>query len=297
MNQNILLEKNKEKKIASIILNRPEKLNAATVKMLDEINEIVQKLEEDEDVKVIIFKGYGRCFSSGLDLTDLGFAHGFGTGQPGERRPSQRQRLQTDGPHFLGRRAFTQTILCCKKATIAQVHGYCYGSGFQIAMECDVVVAAEDTLFTHPGFRYIGPTTDVWLFLLNAGLKKGKEMMLTGKPMTAREALDAGMINKVVPMEKLEEESWKMAEAMAQLPMDGIVLGKVQFEAALEAMGLGSAYTAAYLLHTLQTNIRYEPGEFNLFRERRNKGIKGAIVSRESYYDSNPLATESEDTG
>lgn len=290
MSQEILVEKNTEKKIASIIINKPEKLNACTVKMLDEINEQVQKLEEDEDVKVIIFKGNGRCFSAGLDLTDLGFVHGFGTGQPGERRPSQRQRLQQDGPHFMGRRAFTQTILCCKKATVAQVHGYCYGSGFQIAMECDVVVAAENTLFTHPGFRYIGPTTDVWLFLLAARLKKGKEMMLTGKPLNAQEAMEAGMINKVVSMDKLEEEGLKMAEAIAMLPMDGIVLGKVQFEAAMEAMGLGKAYTAAVFLHTLQTNIRYEPNEFNLFKERRNKGIKGAIVSREGYYESNPLS-------
>lgn len=285
----VLFEKNKEKKIATITFNRPEKLNAINLEMWDRMNKLLQDAEVDDDVKVIIIKGNGRAFSSGHDVAELGFMHGYGTGQAGERKPSQRQRIFVDGNHFWGKRGWCQTLLTCKKSTIAAVQGYCYGGGLQVALECDVCIAAEDALFTHPGWRYIGPTTDVWLLLQTVGIKKAKEMMLTGTPVDAPEALRVGLVNKVVPLDKLEAETLKMAETMSMLPADGIVLGKVQFEAALEAMGLGSGYTAGYILHTLQTSIRYEPGEFNLFKERRNKGVKGAIVTRESHYkEENP---------
>ena len=280
----VLFEKDKERKIASITLNRPETLNACNLAMWDRINHLVQEVDEDEDVKVLIFKGRGRCFSSGHDVSELGYMHGYGSGEHGERRPSQRQRIFIDCNHFMGKRGWCQTILDCKKATIAQVHSYCYGGGLNIVLESDLAVAAEDSLFTHPGWRYIGPSTDVWLMLETLGLKKAKEMMLTGTPINASEALECGLVNKVVPLDKLEEETMKLAETMASLPFDGIVIGKVQFEAALEAMGMGSALTASYILHCLQTGIRYEPGEFNLFRERREKGVKGALVSREKHY-------------
>lgn len=280
----VLFEKDKEKKIASIILNRPETLNACNLAMWDRINRLVQEAEEDEDVKVLIFKGRGRCFTSGHDVAELGHMHGYGSGEPGERKPSQRQRIWVDCNHFMGKRGWCQTILDCKKATIAQVHGYCYGGGVNIVLESDLAVAADNSLFTHPGWRYIGPTTDVWLMLETLRLKKAKEMMQTGIPVNASQALEYGMVNKVVPQEKLEEETMKLAETVAALPFDGIVLGKVQFEAALEAMGMGSALTASYILHCLQTGIRYDPGEFNLFRERRNRGVKGALVTREKHY-------------
>ncbi len=280
----VLFEKDKERKIASIILNRPETLNACNLAMWDRINHLVQEVEEDDDVKVLIFKGRGRCFSSGHDVSELGYMHGYGSGEHGERRPSQRQKILIDCNHFMGKRGWCQTILNCKKATIAQVHGYCYGGGLNIVLESDLAVAADNSLFTHPGWRYIGPTTDVWLMLETLGIKKAKELMLTGIPVTASQALEYGLVNKVVPPDKLEEETMRLAETVAALPFDGIVIGKVQFEAALEAMGMGSALTASYILHCLQTNIRYDPGEFNLFRERRQKGVKGALTTREKHY-------------
>src|SRR3990172_1354943 len=148
----VLFEKDKERKIASIILNRPETLNACNLAMWDRINHLVQEVDEDEDVKVLIFKGRGRCFSSGHDVSELGYMHGYGSGEHGERRPSQRQRIWIDCNHFMGKRGWCQTILDCKKATIAQVHGYCYGGGLNIVLESDLAVAADNSFFTHPGW-------------------------------------------------------------------------------------------------------------------------------------------------
>lgn len=284
----IVYEKDAAAKMVRITLNRPEKLNALKRQDWHELRDAVIQAEEDDDVKVVIFRGAGRAFCSGHDVGELGVMHGYGTGGPSERRPSQRARLLVDRNSFWGRRGVYQTIFNCMKATIAQVHGYCFGGGVEIAIACDITVAAEDTLFTHPGWRYIGPTGELALWIATIGVKKTKEMMLTGIPIDAQEALRVGLVNKVVPMEKLEEETNKIADTIACMPFDGIVMGKAHFEAALDALGVGPGYTVGYLMHSLQTNIRYEPDEFNLFRERRNKGVKAAIREREAHYATTP---------
>ena len=150
-----------------------------------------------------------------------------------------------------------------------------------IAMACDMTIASEDALFTHPGFRYIGPTTDLGLMLSVMGLKKMKEMVLTGRAFNAQEALECGIVNKIVSRDKLEEEVMKYAEAATALPFDGIVLGKAFMQGVLESAGVGLGDYIGMLGHALQTGIHYEPGEYNLLKERRDKGIKGAITERE----------------
>jgi enoyl-CoA hydratase len=284
----IIYHKDPEKKIATITFNRPEKLNAATTADWEEVKQKVIEAEQDEEVKVLIFKGAGRCFGSGHDVNNLGPHHGWGG--PGDPRPSIRRRLSWDKHVFWGKRGLTQTILTCDKATIAQVHGYCYGGHHQLAIACDLVIASEDALFTHPGYRYIGPLGEITLYFLTMGVRKAKEMMLTGIPLTAQEAFQCGLINRVVPADKLEEEVNRIAETIALQPFDAIVMGKAFFEAALDVLGAGAGYTVGYIGHTLQTNIHYEPGEFNLFRSRREKGLKGALKEREARFRDAPLA-------
>lgn len=281
---NIVYEKDKESKIAKVTFNRPEKLNAFIwPKMFDEVIKIVQEVNEDDDVKVLIFKGAGDCFTSGLDVADIYTYYGGGTGKPGELRPSQRSRLTMDRSVW-GPAGFYETILRCKKATINQVHGYCYGTGLEIALSSDIVIAAENALFTHPGFSYIGPLGNIALYIETIGPKKTKEMMLTGRPLTASEAYRVGLVNKVVPLGDLEEEVNEMAKAIALLAIDAIVMGKSGFEVALDALGAATGSTTAYIMHSIQTNIRYEPGEYNLLRERREKGVKGATLARKAHY-------------
>ena len=280
----ILYEKDVERKVLSITLNRPETLNALTQAMYEKLNETFRGVDEDEDIKVVRIKGAGRAFCSGFDVAELGFIHGQSASGKG-RRPSQRARLFMDMNHDWGHSGVYNTIYRCKKVTIAQVHGYCYGGGHEIAAACDMTVAAEGTLFTHPGYRYIGPTTWIGYMIELMGVKRVKEMMFTGIPLDAQEAYRVGLVNKVVPLDKLEEETNKLIETVLRLPFDGIVIGKAHFEAALDALGVGTSNTLAGILHTLQTNIRYEPDEFNLFRERRDKGIKGAITAREAHYN------------
>lgn len=289
-NEAILYEKDKKRKVATIIFNKPEKLNAQTMEDYRKLTDLIVRAAEDDEVKVLVMKGAGRCFSSGMDVGELGVNYGYGTGEPGERRPSERIRVIRDSISW-GRRGLLQTIYACPKATIAQVHGYCYGQGLEMALACDITIAAEDSLFTHPGYRYIGSVGNIVFFLLTIGVKKTKEMMLTGVPLNASEALQCGLVNKVVPLDKLEEEVNKMAEALARIPSDAIVMGKAHFEAALDIAGVGAGFTLGRTMHSFQTNIRYEPDEFNLFKARRDKGgVKAAIKARKTYYGETETA-------
>lgn len=296
MSEYCIYQKDSEKKIATIVFNRPEKLNAAATAHWQEIKERVIEAEQDEEIKVILFKGAGRCFGTGHDVADLGPHHGWSS-DPKARRPSMRRRIAFDDNIFWGRRGLLQTILSCDKATLAQVHGYCYGGHHELALTCDIVIASEDAQFTHPGYRYIGPLGQVALFILTMGVRKTKEMMLTGKPLTAEEAAECGLINKVVPADHLEEEVNKMAELIARQPFDAIVMGKSIFELALDILGVGAASTAGYIAHTLQTNIQYEPDEYNLFRAKRERGIKGAFAEREAHYAGAPLVDKPPEKG
>lgn len=289
MSQYILFEKDYNKKRATITINRPEKLNSCDTSMWLEIRDRFIEAEEDDEIKVIVIKGAGRCFGSGHDVADLGPHHGWSE-DPKARRPSQRRRIRFDDNVFWGKRGLCQTILSCDKATIAQVHGYCYGGHLELALCCDLTIAAEDALFTHPGFRYIGPLGGIVLFIHTMGVKKAKEMMLTGTPLTAQEALACGLVNRVVPLDKLEETVDQIANTIALQPRDAIVMGKANFELALDIAGVAAGYTAGYITHCLQTNIRYEPDEFNLFKARKEKGLKGAFVERETRYSGAPLA-------
>jgi len=280
-----IYEVDREKKIARITFNKPEKLNAAIHADWEEIVERTLEAANDPDVKVVIYKGAGRCFGSGHDASDIVRQD---TVKPGERPRSQGYRIIEIRNQTYGRRGFNQVAQSCPKITIAQVHGYCYGGHFQIACGCDLIIASEDATFTHPGYRYIGPMgEDMILLILRMGLAKTKEMMFTGRALEAQEAWQCGSINKVVPLNKLEEETNKMAELVALQASDSLVIGKANFATALAIAGVQAMASAGTIGHVWQHMMRSEPDEFNLVRMGREKGFKAALQEKkERWKDS-----------
>ena len=276
-----LYEVDKKRQVATITFNRPEKLNAATPGDLMELRDRVIDAEEDLDVKAVIFKGAGDCFSTGMDLDYIRQAyHDKGK----ERRTSQRYRHKR-AEKLYGYWGFYQVIGTCLKATIAQVHGKCYGTAFQVACLCDITVASEDALFTDPTYRYIGASpVDMVLLFHTIGVKRVKEMMLTGQPIGAREAKEYGLVNRVVPLNKLEEEVSRVAGEICRQPYDAIVTGKACFEAALDICGVGTGITAGMAEQIWQTNIQLRPEDFNLLKSLKTKGVKGAIQEKKGFY-------------
>ncbi len=277
----IEMERLDDGRIARITFNRPEKLNAFTLSMYGELDELITEAEDDDAVKVIILRGSGSSFSSGQDLAEVGLMYGFGT-QKDDRRPSIRRRLNVD-------RRWANRYLHffeCSKLTIAQVHGHTLGTGFALMLQADFAIAAEDANIGHPGERIAGPGLDfnLPLWISHLGMRRAKELIFTGRTLTGAEAAEIDLVNKAVPLADLEDEVMRLAKELCLMPADGIVMGKEAFRMSYHLMGLSSAFAFGAISHTLGTNLRFEPGEFNYFRERREMGARDAFHLRDERY-------------
>jgi enoyl-CoA hydratase len=275
----------KEGAVATITLNKPETLNAMDFELTEDILKALTQAEEDDDVKAVILKGAGRAFSSGYDLSRVYYVYGGGTGKPEEktRRPSQRARLKYDR----WRSETLKRIFTYPKVTIAQVHGYCIGGGLYTVLCCDLAIAASNAKIGHSEQRLVfaGAMYVLPIEIMLIGQKRTRELLLTGKLIDGNEAERIGLVNKSVPEDKLEDETMKMAQMITLMPRDGLAVGKAMAMVAYDTLGLTSSFAQGYLGHTMATNIRFEEGEFNFLKMRRDLGVKEAIKARDKRYE------------
>src|SRR6266852_6114174 len=217
-----------EDKIYRLTLNRPEKLNALSQKLLKELDSVMDEYESDADASVLIIRGAGRAFSAGYDLQ--------GTQHPGSRFTVTSDRI---GLHKTIER--WQRLWSISKPTIAQVHGYCLAGGTEFIGHCDLVFASEDAVFGHPAGRSLGilPTLSMWPVLM--GPRKTKEYFFTGDTMSAQEALDWHLINRVYPKDKLEQETLNYAKRVAMVSVELLTLHKAAVNRYLEVTGFRAA--------------------------------------------------------
>ena len=261
--------------IATITLNRPERLNTIVPPMPDELEAAVHGAIADEQVKVIVLRGAGRAFCAGFDLGG-GFHHWD-------------ESLTTDGQWDAGKdfaMATSQAVgpvpkfmslWRSPKPVIAQVHGWCVGGGSDMALCADLVIASEDARIGTSYSRMWGCyLTGMWLYRL--GLTKAKEYSLTGKPLSGAEAVEAGLINAAVPFERLEAEVAERARQLAAIPPSQLTAMKLIVNQAYENMGLASTQLLGPVLDGLMRNTP-EAKEFIELAER--EGVSGAVVQRD----------------
>ena len=193
----------KEDGMARISLARPGVLNAYNIQMRDDFSEALAAVAEDPDVRSVLITGEGRGFCAGADLTEFGSA------------PSQviaRQvRWQRD--------VWGQMINLDKPIVVA-VHGYCIGSGLEIALLCDLRLAAEDTVFAMPEVRLgmIPAAGGTQTLPRNAGSSQALDLLLTGGRFTVQEALSMGLVTRLSPPERLIDDAREAAAELAQAP-------------------------------------------------------------------------------
>src|SRR3972149_1659714 len=199
--QAIIYEK-AEDRVFRITLNRPEKLNAMNGQMLAELDQAFDAFEGAPDASVLIVRGAGRAFCTGYDLGPLAGGGGFTVTQ-------DRWNLRKIVDRW-------QRLWSLPKPTIAQVHGYCLAGALELIGHCDLVFASGDAAFGHPAARSLGvlPTLAMWPYLI--GMRKTKEFLFTGDSMTAAEALESGLINRVYPAQRLAAEVLAYARRGAQ---------------------------------------------------------------------------------
>lgn len=278
----------KQQHVATITFNVPEKLNPFQFpreegSMTKEIVEALDDAAEDDDVKVVVFKGAGPSFSAGADLTHVGFVYGMGDGKDGKRRPSQRIRLKKDA-ELMG---FFKQVFQHPKITIAQVHGHCIGLGFLLVSFCDMAIAAEDAQLSRSDQRlgFGGNSGDFTVLAFNIGLKRTMELLMTGSTINGREAAAMGLVNRAVPEDEVEAETQDLARRVATMPRDGIAIGKAMRAMHYDALGITQGLDQHIVGHTMHTNLRWEDDEYNYFRERRNKGAKEAFKERDALFE------------
>jgi enoyl-CoA hydratase len=275
----------KSGKIARLIMNRPEKLNAINVEMFRELTAGLKTAEDDDDIKVIILKGNGKSFSTGHDLSQVGFVYGFSDGKDPEgrqRRPSQRARLQFDRKLLEMYQAFQYSM----KPIIAQVQGHAIGGGLYLTEVVDLAIAADDASFSHAEQRLMGGGRSLVMNaeILLLGPKRAREFLLFGEPISGKQAAEIGLVNRSVPAEELEAATEEWAERLARHPKDALVIGKVFQQMALDSLGYTSQIMRGYVGHTLSTNMRFEDDEYNYFKGRRDEGARDAMHSRDKFF-------------
>lgn len=232
--ETLLLEQ--DQGILTITLNRPQVLNAINTQLRTELGQAIDAAATDDTVRVVVIRGAGRAFSAGDDLKE-GFQRPVSEYSVASRRASIQREIE----------------LCFKiwdlpKPVIAQVHGYCLGAGCDLALACDITIAADDAQFGEPEIRHISsPPTLLMPWTVN--LKKTKYLLLTGNTIGAIEAERCGLISKVVPGDQLDLEVRKTALDIARIPPDTVTLNKAALNRSYEIMGLRSA-----VLYNLETS-------------------------------------------
>lgn len=280
----LIYQKDKEvPNILYITINRPEKKNAISIgpqEVTGELQDAVRRADNDNDVKVIIFKGQGENFSVGFDLSQVYRVYG---GAPGVR-PSQAARLRIDEDHLMGMPGF---ILGCKKVTIAQIRGWCIEAGMFVIESCDIAIAARDARFSHRGQRLaFGGMPFMPLELVMGHSKKITELLITGRTIMAEEAEQAGIITKAVEPGDLEEEVYNLAKAICLLPGDAIAVGKMSRRHAYDSLG-ATSLMPGITYHTLGTNLTYGEDEKErvFIRDREKMGAREAFHKLHSAFE------------
>jgi enoyl-CoA hydratase/carnithine racemase len=278
LDETVLYEK-LTKEIVAVTLNRPEKHNA--IFPPDMFNEIRRKIEmavDDDDIKVIILRGAGKSFCSGDDL-NLAPYDTYG-GAPGVK-PSQRVRVKAMLTWLNG---MYRALLYCPKTIIAETHGWTIGVGLAIVMCCDMAISSESALYSQRQQRTgFGGLSMGWQFiqLQTLGYKRMREWQLTGRAMDAEEAKDWGVINAIVPDDKLEEETMRYAKAVALNPADSLMIAKTHVHMMFDLLGMNGQFTAGALAYPLFTNLKWEDEEFNFLKRRGEVGTTEAFAERE----------------
>ncbi len=283
--------------VARITLNRPEKMNAFSARLLDEFFAALDEAEDDDEVRVVIIRGAGRCFASGYDLapssvevSDEPTAEPDGRGlswSSFRRGPRRRTGTANDLRYLYFRATRWLSLWDYRKITIAQVHSYCLSGANEMTGNCDLIMASEDAVFGHPAARSQGnlPNSFGALWAINMGWRQAKWLALTGKTMTAQEALRAGYVNQVVPRERLEEETNEVARTVALMEMDFLTLHKRAINRFFEVAGLKTCINTGVeldaLMHTSEASQRIG-AEFNKIRQEQ--GLKAALTWRDAGY-------------
>jgi enoyl-CoA hydratase len=250
--------------IALLTLNRPDKLNAVNGQMVTELGQALDDAEADEQVRAVVLCGAGRAFSAGFDL-DMGEGSGL---------EFLRSELRKDFDIIMRFWDFP-------KPTVAAVHTFCLGSGMEMAVACDITVAAEGCRFGAPEVKF-GSGIVAMILPWVIGLKQAKELLLTGDDrVSAERALSIGLVNRVVPQDAYLDEALAVARSIAANDLIAVRLTKEAVNRGAEIMGMRQGLLQGLELGVIAEDSETpESREFNAILEK--DGAKAALAWQEA---------------
>jgi enoyl-CoA hydratase len=247
-----------------LTLNRPSKLNALSAELIDALTAAIAAAADDDRVRVIAIAGAGRAFCAGYDLSEAAPPTAW----------AWRDVLARDV-------GATLAVWSCPKPVIAQVHGYALAGGLELAMACDLIVAADDAQLGEPEIRFgSAPVTLLMPFLI--GQKTTRELLLTGDLIDAAEAHRIGLVNRVVARDRLDDEVDHLADRLARVPPDVMAPTKLMLNRAMDAAGFAAAVEMGLDLQSF-INMSETAREFDAIV--RSEGLKAALAWRDQRYD------------
>ena len=253
-----------------LTLDRPAKLNAINAELRDALSAAIAEAADDDAVRVIAIAGAGRAFCAGYDLSEAAPSTAWGW----------RDVLARDV-------AATLAIWSCPKPVIAQVHGYALAGGLEMAMACDLIVAADDAQLGEPEIRFgSAPVTLLMPFLI--GQKRTRELLMTGDLIDAATAERIGLVNRVVPRDRLAAEVDALADRLARVPPDVMAPTKLMLNRAMDAAGFAAAVEMGLDVQSF-VNMSETAREFDAIV--RAEGLTAALAWRDRRYDER-LATD-----
>src|SRR6059036_4179108 len=215
-------------RVGIVSLNRPDKLNAISADLKRTLAERFREADRDPATSVVVLRAEGRSFCSGYDIA------------PNPARAARRGNALAWHESLTDDIALEMTPWDMKKPVIASVQGHCLGGGCELAMMCDLTIAADDAVFGEPEIRFsnVGPAL-VMPFVI--GLKRARELLYLGDPIDARTALAWGMVNRVVPRAELAAATLKIARRMSLIAPESLVATKRALSRGADAAGFRNA--------------------------------------------------------
>src|SRR5689334_10838425 len=256
-------------RVARITLNRPQRANALNAAMLDEINQALDDIESDRNIRAVIVRGQGHAFSSGFDLKEQM-----------ERRP-----VGVDQWQPILRKGFDTVMRFWHfpRPTIAAVRGPCLAGACELALACDITIAAEDAFFGEPELKF-GAGIVAMILPWLVGPKIAKEIILLGEDrIPAARARELGIVNRVVPADRLDDTALAVANHLAAIDPNLVKETKRAINRAYEARNMLAALEEALAID-LAIEGAGSPDKMQFMDIARRDGLKAALAWRDARF-------------
>ena len=233
-----------EGNVCTLTMDRPEVANAQNTQLIDDLDAAFDAAGADDEVRVVVLTGAGRHFSSGHDLKAL--VGDVEADEWRQMRDTPEGKFEHEKVMYFDR---CLRIRGFPKPTIAAVNGSCVAAGLMLACMCDLIVAADDAVFSNPVLRMTGAAVEILVEPWEMPPRKAKEFLLAAEKFTADEAERLGMVNRVVPADRLLAEAHELAERVAKVPPATAQVVKRSINKTLDLMGQRDAWDYHFMAH------------------------------------------------